>query len=351
MRLNDIRSIGVATLLLVAACAAPPPVAAPETVGWGQRHVAGEAAREAVRFAAAPLADAWTPIDVAATPVALNLPAYEGPGGVVVFRGGVRLTSDFDRFHGLSDIKFTPDGGFHVVNDEGVWLRGAVTESGGRLTGVRDIEVRPLLDPEARPLVRKFDADSEGLALLDDGQVLISFERDHRIWAYDPQTGRPVGRRRIPEFAFTENDGMEGVAADGRDGLWAAGESGGLWRCTVVLCATVWAPPATPLADADLRIVSLDRDPSGDPDRIYVLQRAFDETTGLTTVRVSLADTRRPLSQALTTVIELAQPGTVDNFEGLAAVRRPDGGVRLYLLSDDNFSARQQTLLLAFDLD
>ena len=38
------------------------------------------------------------------------------------------------------------------------------------------------------------------------------------------------------------------------------------------------------------------------------------------------------------------------NAEGIAAVRRPDGGVRLYILSDDNFNPGQRTLLLAFDV-
>ncbi|MDB5421700.1 MAG: hypothetical protein JWR59_1647, partial [Brevundimonas sp.] len=47
--------------------------------------------------------------------------------------------------------------------------------------------------------------------------------------------------------------------------------------------------------------------------------------------------------------MELRGPLTVDNFEGLAAVPKPDGGVRFYLISDDNFSSAQRTLLLAFD--
>ena len=47
--------------------------------------------------------------------------------------------------------------------------------------------------------------------------------------------------------------------------------------------------------------------------------------------------------------LDLARPLTVDNFEGLAAVPAPDGGVRFYLISDDNFSPSQRTLQLAFD--
>jgi hypothetical protein len=42
---------------------------------------------------------------------------------------------------------------------------------------------------------------------------------------------------------------------------------------------------------------------------------------------------------------------TVDNFEGIAAKEMPDGRVRLFVISDDNFSSRQRTLLMVFDLE
>jgi hypothetical protein len=45
----------------------------------------------------------------------------------------------------------------------------------------------------------------------------------------------------------------------------------------------------------------------------------------------------------------MAAPLTIDNFEGVAAVLRPDGGIRVYLLSDDNGSPVQHTYLLTFD--
>jgi hypothetical protein len=47
--------------------------------------------------------------------------------------------------------------------------------------------------------------------------------------------------------------------------------------------------------------------------------------------------------------MDLAAPMTVDNFEGVAVVPRANGGLRVYLLSDDNGNASQRTLLLAFD--
>ena len=46
--------------------------------------------------------------------------------------------------------------------------------------------------------------------------------------------------------------------------------------------------------------------------------------------------------------LELSRPLTVDNFEGVAAVPIR-GGLRFYLLSDDNFQRIQRTLLVAFD--
>jgi hypothetical protein len=48
-------------------------------------------------------------------------------------------------------------------------------------------------------------------------------------------------------------------------------------------------------------------------------------------------------------LIELKLPGVTDNFEGIAAVAH-GGGVRLYILSDDNGNPAQRTLLLAFDV-
>ena len=46
----------------------------------------------------------------------------------------------------------------------------------------------------------------------------------------------------------------------------------------------------------------------------------------------------------------LEPPFPVDNFEGISAVRMPNGATRIYIVSDNNKSAQQRTLLLAFDI-
>jgi len=40
----------------------------------------------------------------------------------------------------------------------------------------------------------------------------------------------------------------------------------------------------------------------------------------------------------------------IDNMEGIAVRRGTNGETLLYMISDDNFSARQRTLLLMFEL-
>ena len=47
-------------------------------------------------------------------------------------------------------------------------------------------------------------------------------------------------------------------------------------------------------------------------------------------------------------VAELRHPLSVDNFEGIALRRDPQGRTLLYLVSDDNFLPFQRTLLLQF---
>jgi hypothetical protein len=78
--------------------------------------------------------------------------------------------------------------------------------------------------------------------------------------------------------------------------------------------------------------------------RIAWLTRSWSPLAG---VRVTL--TIRDAQGAEIDRMVLAPPLSVDNFEGLAAAPAEDGRVRFYLVSDDNFSPTQRTLLFAFD--
>ncbi|MBN8552997.1 MAG: esterase-like activity of phytase family protein [Caulobacterales bacterium] len=339
------RRLGALLLsLLLAACATTP------EVGWQARHAAAEALREAVRFAEEPLPDAWSDVSVTTAQVPINDADLEAGTGRLIYAGGVQITSDFNRLHGLSDIKFDSAESFYSISDEGLLVRGRVQlDAGGRLIGVQGVQVRPLTDPDGRPLIPKYLADAEGLALLPDGELLVSFERLHRVWRYD-HDGRWRGERAIPDFAFTENEGMEGISPSTHaDRFWASGENGGVWSCLIRQCVVLVPPPAAAPSDDDLRMTSL----ATLGDGIYGLRRAYHADRNTNTIEITelaLIDGEAGPDLSWRPLARFTAPATVDNFEGLAAVRRPDGGVRLYILSDDNFNPGQRTLLLAFDV-
>jgi hypothetical protein len=265
--------------------------------------------------------------------------------GNFAYAGGLKLTSDQTaRLHGLSDLKLTGGGRFVAVSDEGDLFRARFRlDAAGRLIGLDEASIAPLLGEDGLPLQGKLMADAEGLAVLPGGDMLVSFERNHRIWLY-PAKGGPPRAVPKPDAQFPENDGMEALAAlpsAGPDAyVVGAEEDDRTWICRLSAACT----PGYNLPPRDgAGVVAVA--PLGDG-RIAWLFRDFNPLTGsLITLKV--------LDAAGTVLDEmkLARPLTVDNFEGLAADPRADGRARFYLVSDDNFSAAQRTLLLAFDWD
>ena len=285
-------------------------------------------------------------IAVHAAPVPLS-PAFPTAKalGAFAYAGGVELTSaDTARLHGLSDLKIWPDGRLLSIGDEGdVFEARIVLDEAGRLAGVTEGKLYPLTGEDGQPLSArgKREADSEGVAELVDGDRLVSLERDDRILLY-PATGGPPRRAPSPNVVFPENLGMEALAQDpasGPDAYLVGGEaSGQTWVCRLSAgCQDSFLVAK----DEDFGLTALAPLPGGG--RAYLL-RAFSVLKG---VRIILRVTGP--DGATLNELKLSAPYTVDNFEGLAALPQPDGSIRFYLISDDNFSKLQRTLLLAFD--
>lgn len=291
--------------------------------------------------------DGWTPQVAELRSVSLGLPGGAQLADGVSFAGGLQLlAAPTSPLHSLSDLKMTGDGGFVTVSDAGDLVRGDIRlDAAGRLIGLDHFRSRRLTLEDGRAISDKQDGDAEGLVVTSSGDLLVSFERRHRIWNYGPLSAlktRPTPMR-TPDFAFTENDGMEGLAV-APNGWRVSGEAGGVWNCSAARCTVVTAPPETPIPDSEYRITGLDRDPSSNG--WFVVQRLYRAPIDMRShVRRMAPDgTLGPI------LIELKLPGTTDNFEGVAAETR-HGKTRLYILSDDNFNPAQRTLMLAFDLD
>ena len=283
-------------------------------------------------------------IAIKAEPLPLN-PAdpKQTAVGNFVYAGGVKLTStQTSRLHGLSDLDVQPDGALVAVGDEGDLLKARVAlDPAGRLVGVTEAQLTALTGLDGKPLQGKDNRDSEGLALMPGGDLLISFERRDRIWLY-PKAGGPPRAVPSPAVKFPFNEGMEALAPDparGPDAYFTGGETTGrTWSCTLTTACV--EGPKVDLA-VGFGLVAARRLSEG---RTAWLLRAFNPVTK------SVIDLRiTDAAGKVVDTMELRGPLTVDNFEGLAAVPAPDGGLRFYLISDDNFSSSQRTLLLAFD--
>ena len=74
-------------------------------------------------------------------------------------------------------------------------------------------------------------------------------------------------------------------------------------------------------------------------DEGYFLFRAYDREAG-----------NRNIIRGPDIEFKLAPPLNVDNFEGIAVQKEATGTTRIYLVSDDNYSSRQRTLLYVFEI-
>lgn len=296
--------------------------------------------------------------------VKLNVedPAQQSVGRLL-WRGGLELISDDAGFGGLSALWMSQDARRAVaVSDEGRWVSFHVAyDDDGTLASAGSARLGPLREPDGRSLAGLKDwGDAEALAVLPTGDVLVAFERQHRLNRYSalPPVALPDQSLLPGDHPPEANEGVESlVALPGggllaiSEGLTAEVEGKRAWQGFVTSKETFseWRGFQIP-QDADLAPVDAQIGP--DQRYLYWLERGFSIIGG---VRVKLK--RAPLDRALAGTLlrpeELAflkAPLAVDNIEGLWLRRGPAGETLITLLSDDNFSPLQRTLLLQFEL-
>ena len=294
-------------------------------------------------------------ITVTATPVALDAanPAKTTLDGGFTYAGGLVLTSaTTTRLHGLSDLAVGADGQLMAITDDGDLFEARIQlDASGRLVSVTGGKLRPLSGLDGRPLQGKQQADAEGLAVLPNGDRLVSFERDHRIWLYPVQpdggwgTPRPAPK---PATVFPDNEGMEALAAypvAGPDAYIVGGEEGEVWLCRLSADCKSLPPQSGPDFTWGLSGFAPFAGPA-----VATLHRGFDPVRGWRAMVRFVSDPTVPTArQRVSATLRLEGSTTRDNIEGVALTRSPSGGTRLYLVSDDNGAETQRTLLLAFD--
>lgn len=281
--------------------------------------------------------------------------------GMLDFRGGLVLTSPFREFGGISAINMAADGAsFLAVNDRSWWLRGRITYSGTRPTGIAGAEMAPMLGPDGRTLRARGWYDTEAMAR-DGNTVYVGIERVHRILRFDfgkdglLARGRPI---EVPAAfrAFPSNGSIESLAFVPRGsgplgGTLIAIAERGRDRNGDHLAFLIGGPRPgqfTIKRKDDFDVSDAAILPSGD---LVILERKFGWTTGLyiRLRRLAIAAIAPGALVDGPVLLEADLGQQIDNMEGLG-VHRAGGATVLTLISDDNFSVLQRTMLLQFSL-
>jgi hypothetical protein len=285
---------------------------------------------------------AGAPVEIRAQPVDLDLP--QGAG--VTLRSALVLSSRDRRFGGISAISIATDGAAAMlISDRGTVFTAQLEQRNGAIVALRDVEAHDLPMPDGTTAPQDW-RDAESVAVLPGGDVVIGFERVHRLWRYRAPGARPTPVRAFAALEGLQfNSGIEALAADREGGLyaipersgalerpfqvWRGGASGGSWE------EGRWPrrPPFL-VTGADI----------GPDDRLYVLERDFGFLRGWS-MRLSRARLDDWPDFRPETLLVWRGSG-IDNMEGISVRRDAGGALRATLIADDNFHPLQRTLLL-----
>jgi hypothetical protein len=286
--------------------------------------------------------------------------------GSLQYRSGLVLTSPHRGFGGLSGFRFLDDKGerFLALSDQGSWFTGSIRYSGSKMSGLDDVEAAPMLNAEGRPITEKrLWFDTESLAR-DGSLVYVGLERVNQIMRFDFAKGgirargevvpTPPAVRKLPY-----NKGLEALVFVPRDmkgqplaGTLIAMSEGGFDADGNLIGFLIGGP-----SPGQFSIKRTDEQyisdavllPSGE---LLILERKFSWFTGIKIrIRSIALKTFAPGAVVDGPVLFEADLGyEVDNMEGIDAHVTAEGETVLTMVSDDNFSPLQRTLLLQFTL-
>jgi hypothetical protein len=315
-----------------------------------------------------PPADLPAATDIGAQPITafdIRDPAHR-QFGLLEFRGGLVLRSSNKNFGGISAIRVAADGAHFIsLSDRGWWLRGRIVYEDTRPIGIADAEMAPILGADGRPLATHGWFDTESIAE-DGGTLYVGIERVHQIVRFNYgkdgllARGQPIavppGVRTLPS-----NKGLEALVfvpkglhqkGPALAGTLIAISERGLDKAGNINAFLIGG--ASPGSFAVRRIASYDISdaallPDGD---LLLLERRFSWTSGLSVRirRITLGEIRPGALVDGPILFEADLGYEIDNMEGLSVHRSAGGEIVLTLISDDNFSIIQRTLLLQFTL-
>ena len=303
-------------------------------------------------------------LDVTARPIASFDPrdATHVRYGSLEFRSGLVLTSSFKGFGGLSALHLDNKGEqFISLSDKGDWFTGRLVYSGKKLSGMADVMSAPMLGSDGRTLASRDWFDTEALTF-DGTYAYVGIERVNQIVRFDfskggiQSRGEPIAvppalsklpfNKGIESLVFVPKDqplagtliaiAERGLDASGNNmGFLIGGPSPGQF--------SVIRTNDFDISDAMLLLATGD---------LLILERKFSyaKGVGIRIRRISLSSVKPNAVIDGPTIFECDLGYEIDNMEGIDAHVTTEGETVLTLISDDNFSMIQRTLLLQFTL-
>lgn len=276
------------------------------------------------------------------------------------FIGGLELSSPSAALGAMSGIRLSADRNrFLGVMDTGFWYAGRFERGpDGKLIGIADFTVSPILDAEGESSEEKWRVDAEGLAVRGE-EVLVSFERRSRVDVYPanaPGSSRPTGSLplQIPLKELRNNRGLEAIMvapeASALAGEVVVVSEKSLNASGDIYAAVLTGPskgvffvkrhPPYDVTDGDFL-------PNGD---LLLLERRFSIAEGIG-MRIRRIDGSRLVPGNLVdgpVLLEADFGEQIDNMEGLDVSTDEAGQTFVTLVSDDNHSILQRNLVLEF---
>ncbi len=337
----------------------------------GLSAVAASAAAKA-QFVAAPVSPGLADETSIAAPVSIEVKARPIPWfdrhdhdrvrfGALEYRSGLVLTSPFPRFGGLSGLRLDAKGErFVSFSDRGHWFTGRIVYEGRAMTALAEVESAPMLGHDGKPITTRGWFDSESIAL-DGSFVYIGFERINKVLRFDFSEGFTRARGEVvplPKAAskLPYNKGLEALVFVPKGqplaGTLIAMSERGLDANGNLVAFLVGGP--TPGQFSVRRSEEFDISdatllPAGD---LLILERKFTWLSGIgiRIRRIPLASVAPGAVIDGPSIFEANLANEVDNMEGIDTHVTEEGETVLTMVSDDNFSMIQRTLLLQFTL-
>lgn len=286
--------------------------------------------------------------------------------GKLLWKGGLEISSSDPRFGGFSGLALSRDGTrFVALSDRAWWLQGSFVLDKGILKDAKNLTMAPLkIEPGKRSTSwRDSESVSPWSARGIDGRLLVAFERRERILSYRFGKKGPAARPtriRSPK-AMSSGPFNRELEAIGRfysgpkkNWLLAVSERnldrngnirGWSWRGKRT---HAWSIKRFENYDVtDLAIAP-------DGKSFFTLERSFNLSSfpGFAVRRFKTENLKAGKTIEGELLFAGRQPFfSIDNMEGIAIHKSPEGKLQLTLISDDNFNRTlQSTLIFRFEL-